>query len=83
LLFHISCVNFSAQIKPWVLFIGDLKEEAILEGQVLKVVLVMSSSCIEDLSKLMDKLVTHILFLVALELNIVDREKKQDAIHVG
>jgi hypothetical protein len=40
----------------------------------------MSSYCIEDLGKLF----THILFLAALVLNIVDKEKKkQDAIHAG
>jgi hypothetical protein len=43
----------------------------------------MSSFCIEDLGELVDKLIVDILFLVALELNIVNREKKQDAIHVG
>jgi hypothetical protein len=84
LLLHTSCLNFSIQIKPWVPFIGDLKEETILERQVLEVVLVMSSSCIENLIKLMDKLITRIFFLVALELNIINiKEKKQDAIHVG
>ncbi len=31
----------------------------------------------------MDKLITHILFLIALELNIVNIEKKFDVIHVG
>jgi len=46
--------------------------------------MVMSSSCIEDLSKLVDKLIALILFLATLELNIVDRKKrKKDAIHVG
>jgi len=83
LFFHTSCPNFSAQIKPWVLFIGDLKEETILERQVIEVVLVMNSFCIEDLGKFMDKFITCICFLAALELNIVDREKKEDAIHVG
>jgi hypothetical protein len=44
----------------------------------------MSSSCTKDLDNFMDKLITHILFLVALKLNIIDRgKKKQDAIHVG
>jgi hypothetical protein len=44
----------------------------------------MNSSCIEDLGKLVDKLIALILFLAALELNIVDREKKKkNAIHVG
>jgi hypothetical protein len=76
LLLHTSCLNSNLQIKPWVLFIGDLREETILERQVLQVVLVMSSSYIEDLGKLMDKLITHIFFLVALELNIVDIEKQ-------
>jgi protein-arginine kinase activator protein McsA len=36
----------------------------------------MSSSCIEDLGKLVDKLITFVLFLATLELNIVDKEKK-------
>jgi len=76
LIFHTSCLNFKAQIKPWVLFIKDLKEEMIIERQVLEVVLIMSSSCIEDLGKLMDKFITHILFLVTFELNIIDKEKK-------
>jgi hypothetical protein len=35
----------------------------------------MSSSCIEDLIKLVDKLIAFILFLATLELNIVDKEK--------
>jgi hypothetical protein len=44
----------------------------------------MNSSCIEDLGKLVDKLMANILFLATLELNIVNREeKKHDAIHVG
>jgi len=43
----------------------------------------MSSSCIEDLGKLVDMLIAFILFLATLELNIVNKEKKQDAIHVG
>ncbi len=43
----------------------------------------MNSFCIEDLGKFMDKFITCICFLAALELNIVDREKKEDAIHVG
>jgi hypothetical protein len=77
LLLHIPCLNSSVQIKPWVLFIGDLKEETILEIQVVKVVLVMNSSCTEDLGKLMDKLITHILFLAALELNIINKGKKK------
>jgi hypothetical protein len=76
LLFHTSCLNFNAQIKPWVLFIGDLKEETILERQVLEAILVMSSSYIEGLRKLMDKLITHILFLASLELNIIDKKNK-------
>jgi hypothetical protein len=37
----------------------------------------MSSSCIEDLGKVVDKLIVDILFLVALELNIVNRGKKK------
>jgi hypothetical protein len=45
---------------------------------------VKSSSCIEDLRRHVDKLITHILFFTTLELNIIDRgKKKQDAIHVG
>jgi hypothetical protein len=75
LLFHTSYLNFNTQIKPWVLFIRDLKEETILERQVLEAILVMSSSYIEGLRKLMDKLITHILFLASLELNIIDIEK--------
>jgi hypothetical protein len=43
----------------------------------------MRSFYIEDLRKLMDKLITHILFLATLELNIINKEKKQDVIHVG
>jgi hypothetical protein len=83
LLFHTSCLHSSAQIKPWVPFIGDLRKETILEKQVLEV-LVMSSSCTKDLGKFMDKLIIHILFFIALELNIVDKgKKKQYAIHVG
>jgi len=66
-----------------VLFIRDLKKKTIIERQVLEVVLVMRSFYIEDLRKLMDKLITHILFLATLELNIINREKKQDVIHVG
>jgi hypothetical protein len=53
------------------------KEEKILERQVLKVVLVMSSSYIEDLGKLVDKLIIDILFLTTLELNIINRERKK------
>jgi hypothetical protein len=45
--------------------------------------MVMSSSSIEDLNKLMDKLITHMFFLIALELNIVDIIFFKDAIHVG
>jgi len=41
--------------------------------------MVMISSCIEDLGKF----ITHILFLIILELNIVDIKNKLDAIHVG
>jgi len=79
LLFHTSRLNFNAQIKPWILFIRDVKEETILERQVLEVVLVMSSSCIKDLGKLMGKLImTLILFLTTLELNIIHREKKKE-----
>jgi hypothetical protein len=37
--------------------------------------MVMSSSYIEDLGKLVDKLITFILFLATLQLNIVDKEK--------
>jgi hypothetical protein len=59
-----------------VLFIRDLKKKTIIERQVLEVVLVMRSFYIEDLRKLMDKLITHILFLATLELNIINREKK-------
>jgi hypothetical protein len=70
--------NSSVQIKPWVLFIGDLKEKTILEKQVVEVVLViMSSSCTKDLGKLMDKCITHNLFLVALEINIIDKGKNK------
>jgi hypothetical protein len=36
----------------------------------------MNSSCTKDLGKLVDKLITFILFLAALELNIIDRGKK-------
>jgi hypothetical protein len=36
----------------------------------------MSSSCIKDLGKLVDKLIVLILFLATLELNIVDKERK-------
>ncbi len=36
----------------------------------------MNSFCIEDLGELVDKLIVDILFLVALELNIVNRENK-------
>jgi hypothetical protein len=44
----------------------------------------MSFFCIENLGKFMGKLITHILFLAALELNIIHRErKKQNAIRVG
>jgi hypothetical protein len=43
----------------------------------------MSSSCIEDLGKLVDKFMVDILFFARLELNIINREKKQDTIHVG
>jgi len=43
----------------------------------------MSSSCIEDLGKLVDKLMVDMLFLATLELNITNKEKKQDAIYVG
>jgi hypothetical protein len=76
LLLHISCLNFSVQIKPWVLFIGNLKEETIFERQVVEDNLVMNSSCTKDLGKLMDKLITHILFLATLELTIIDKGKK-------
>jgi len=44
--------------------------------------MVMSSSCIKYLGKLVDKLITFILFLATFELNIIDKEKK-NAIHVG
>jgi hypothetical protein len=43
----------------------------------------MSSSCIEDLGKLVDKFMVDILFFARLELNIINKAKKQDAIHVG
>jgi hypothetical protein len=36
----------------------------------------MSSSCIEDLGNLVDKLIALIIFLATLELNIIDKEKK-------
>jgi hypothetical protein len=36
----------------------------------------MSSSCIEDLGKLVDKLMVDMLFLATLELNIANRGKK-------
>jgi len=52
------------------------KEETILERQVLEVVRVIFSSFIKDLSKLMDKPIACILFFATLELNIVDKEKK-------
>jgi hypothetical protein len=45
--------------------------------------MVMNSSSTKDLGKLVDKLITFILSLAALELNIIDiKEKKKDAIHV-
>jgi hypothetical protein len=43
----------------------------------------MSPFCTKDLGKLVDKLIALILFLAALELNMVNKEKKKDAIHVG
>jgi hypothetical protein len=44
----------------------------------------MNPSWVKDLGKIMNKLIIHILFLVALKLNIVNIIlKKQDAIHVG
>jgi hypothetical protein len=46
----------------------------------------MNSFCAKDLGKFMDELITCIFFLVALELNIIDKTKKKknrDAIHVG
>jgi len=42
----------------------------------------MNSSYTKDLGKFMDKFNTHILFLVALEVNIIDKKNK-NAIHVG
>jgi hypothetical protein len=39
--------------------------------------MVMSSSCIEDLGKLVDKLIALILFLATLELNIIDKNRMQ------
>jgi hypothetical protein len=41
-----------------------------------KVVLVMNSFCIENLSKLVDKLIACVLFLTSLELNTVNKENK-------
>jgi hypothetical protein len=76
LLLHITYLNSSVQIKPWVLFIGDLKEETNLERQIVEVVLFVSSSCTKDFGKLMDKLIIHILFLATLELNIIDKGKE-------
>jgi len=52
------------------------KEETILERQVLEVVRVIFSSYTKDLRKLMDKPIASILFFATLELNIVDKEKK-------
>jgi hypothetical protein len=52
------------------------KKETILERQVLEVVQVVFSSYIKYLGKLMDKPITCILFFATLELNIVDKGKK-------
>ncbi len=52
------------------------KEETILERQVLEVIRVIFSSYTKDLRKLMDKPIACILFFATLELNIVDKEKK-------